>query len=43
VSQRGSQLPDYAVDDLARQAVFLHLRGDFAFGPGTPPLFGGAL
>jgi hypothetical protein len=43
LSQRGSMTPGTAVPDLARQVVFLTLRGEFAWGPGTPPMFGGVL
>lgn len=43
VSQRGSAMPAEPVEDLARQSLFFTLRGAFAWGPGTPPLFGGAL
>jgi hypothetical protein len=43
LSQRGSATPGTAVPDLARQVVFLTLRGEFAWGPGTPPMFGGVL
>lgn len=44
LSQRGSNLPERGdVPDVARQYVLVTLRGDFAWGPGTPPLFGGAL
>jgi hypothetical protein len=43
LSQRGSDVPGYAVNDLARQTVLITLRGELAWGPGTPPLFGGPL
>ena len=35
---RNNQIPD-----LARQSVFVSFSGAFAWGPGTPPLFGGPL
>jgi hypothetical protein len=41
-TQRGSSLPGFAVADLARQYAFISLRGDLAWGRGTPPLFDGA-
>jgi hypothetical protein len=40
VTQRGSSQPYSAAPDLARQMVLLSVRGEFAWGPGTPPLFG---
>jgi hypothetical protein len=42
-SQRGATLPGYTTLDLGRQYVFLNVRSDLAWGPGTPPLFGGAM
>jgi hypothetical protein len=44
MSQRGSALPGRGeVADFGRQYVLLTIRGDFSWGPGTPPLFGGPL
>ena len=43
LSQRGNVTPSTPVPDLARQIVFVTLRGEFAWGPGTPPMFGGVL
>ena len=43
VSQRGSSVPGYVAPDFARQAVLISVWGDVSWGPGTPPLFGGAL
>jgi hypothetical protein len=43
VSQRGTTAPGRSVSDLAYQAVMLNVAGNFAWGPGTPPLFGGVL
>lgn len=40
ISQRGNDLPTASVPDYARQYVLISVRGDFAWGPGTPPLFG---
>jgi hypothetical protein len=40
ISQRGSDLPGSSVPDFGRQYVLLTVRGDLAWGPGTPPLFG---
>jgi hypothetical protein len=41
MSQRGGSVPGYEVEDRASQYVFFTLRGDIAFGRGTPPIFGG--
>lgn len=43
LSQRGNATTTTPVPDLARQEVFVTLRGEFAWGPGTPPMFGGPL
>jgi hypothetical protein len=43
LTQRGSALVNYAVSDLARQSLFVSVTGALAWGPGTPPLFGGPL
>jgi hypothetical protein len=44
LSQRGSSLPGRGeIADYARQYMLISLRADLAWGPGTPPLFGGAL
>jgi hypothetical protein len=43
LSQRGNATTSTPVPDLARQVVFVTLRGEFAWGPGTPPMFGGPL
>lgn len=41
VDQRGSSGAGREIPDLARQTVMLNAGGLFAWGPGTPPLFGG--
>jgi len=43
LSQRGSNIPGRPIANLARQAVILTISGTFAWGPGTPPLFGSVL
>jgi hypothetical protein len=43
ISQRGNVLAGRSVPDLGRQAVMLNIVGTFAWGPGTPPLFGGLI
>src|SRR5215831_2595521 len=43
LSQRGSATPNNPVPDLARQTVFLSVRGVFGWGPGAAPMFGGVM
>ncbi len=43
LSQRGSSMPGRSFSDLAIQTVLLNITGTFAWGPGTPPLFGRVL
>ena len=43
LSQRGSDVPNNSVASLARQTMFLSVRGVFGWGPGTPPIFGGVI
>jgi hypothetical protein len=43
ISQRGNASPTMSAPDLAMQTVFVSLSSNFAWGPGTPPLFGGPL
>jgi len=42
-SQRGGDVPGFMIPDRGYQYVFLTLRGDLAWGRGTPPIFGGNL
>lgn len=43
LTQRGNSSTAMTVPDLARQSVFFTLSSELAWGPGTPPLFGGPL
>jgi len=43
LTQRGSNLPNHEIPDLARQTVLVTISGVLNFGKGTPPLFGGLL
>jgi hypothetical protein len=43
ISQRGNSSPTAGAPDLSMQTVFVSVSSNFAWGPGTPPLFGGPL
>jgi hypothetical protein len=42
-SQRGGDVPGFMIPDRGYEYAFLTLRGDLAWGRGTPPIFGGTL